>query len=150
MILKNEKERNRFFRFAIVGTIGAVIDIGFFNLFAHYFLIPVLIAQGISFSLAVISNFIWNRYWTYPDSRNKTLSRQLFQFVMVSLAGLIIRTLIFDWLEQSLIWVSAQMIPESFISPVVVGHNMALATVIIVILFWNFFINRYWTFNDVK
>jgi len=149
-MLKNPKERSRFIRFAIVGTIGAVIDIGFFNLFAHVLAIPVLIAQGISFSLAVISNFIWNRYWTYPDSREKSLSRQLFQFVVVSVAGLIVRTLIFDSLEQSLIWLSNQIIPETLISPIVVGHNLALATVIIVILFWNFFINRYWTFNDVK
>lgn len=150
MILINNKERGRFIRFAIVGTIGAVIDIGFFNLLAHLMAIPVLISQGISFSLAVISNFIWNRYWTYPDSRQKSLSRQLFQFIMVSVAGLIVRTLIFDWLEQSLIWISAQVIPESLVSPVVVGHNLALGTVIVVILFWNFFINRYWTFNDVK
>ena len=150
MILINNKERGRFIRFAIVGTIGAVIDIGFFNLLAHLIAIPVLISQGISFSLAVISNFIWNRYWTYPDSRQKSLSRQLFQFIMVSVAGLIVRTLIFDYLEQSLIWISAQVIPESLVSPVVVGHNLALGTVIVVILFWNFFINRYWTFNDVK
>ncbi len=150
MILRDSKERNRFFRFAVVGTIGAVIDIGFFNLFAHILNLPVLLSQGISFSLAVISNFIWNRYWTYPDSRQKPLSRQLFQFVVVSVAGLAVRTLIFDWLEQSLIWLSAQFIPETVISPVVVGHNLALGTVIIVILFWNFFINRYWTFNDVK
>lgn len=150
MILRDSKERNRFYRFAVVGTIGAVIDIGFFNLFAHILNLPVLLSQGISFSLAVISNFIWNRYWTYPDSRQKPLSRQLFQFVVVSVAGLAVRTLIFDWLEQSLIWLSAQFIPETVISPVVVGHNLALGTVIIVILFWNFFINRYWTFNDVK
>lgn len=149
-MFKNQKERSRFFRFAIVGTIGAVIDIGFFNLFAHVLFVPVLISQGISFSLAVISNFFWNRFWTYPDSREKSLSRQLFQFVAVSVAGLIIRTLIFDTLEQSLIWLSGQVIPETLISPVVVGHNLSLATVIIVILFWNYFINRYWTFNDVK
>lgn len=150
MILSNEKERGRFIRFAVVGTIGAVIDIGTFNLLAHVLSVPVLIAQGISFSLAVVSNFIWNRYWTYPDSREKPLSRQLFQFIIVSVAGLLIRTLIFGWLEQSLIWLSAQIIPETFLSAVVVGHNLALATVIIVILFWNFFINRYWTFNDVN
>ena len=150
MIFKNDKERGRFIRFAIVGTIGAVIDIGFFNLLAHILAVPVLFSQGISFSLAVISNFIWNRYWTYPDSRQKSLSRQLFQFVVVSVAGLIVRTLIFDWLEQSLIWLSAQVFPESIVSPVVAGHNLALGTVIVVILFWNFFINRYWTFNDVK
>jgi putative flippase GtrA len=32
----------------------------------------------------------------------------------------------------------------------VLGENLALATVVIIVLFWNFFINRYWTYNDVE
>jgi putative flippase GtrA len=150
MILKNKKELDRFFRFAIVGTIGAVIDLGFFNLFTGVFGLPALAAQALSFLLAVISNFLWNRFWTYPDSRNKPITRQLVQFFVVSVIGLTIRTLIFDALEKSLVWVASNIVSSGFvISPVTLGHNMALATVIIIIMFWNFFVNRFWTYNDV-
>ena len=150
MILGKKKEQGRFLRFATVGIIGAVIDFGTFNILTIAFHLVALVAQIISFSLAVLSNFVWNRYWTYPDSRNKTVSRQLFQFLFVSLIGLVIRTLIFTRLEDGLVWLSGQVIPGSFfISPTVIGHNLSLATVIILIMFWNFFVNRFWTYNDV-
>jgi putative flippase GtrA len=151
MIIKNQKERNRFLRFAVVGTIGAIVDLGVFNLLTVGFGIPALVSQACSFSLAVVSNFLWNRYWTYPDSRNKSIASQLGQFLVVSLIGLTIRTLIFDALEKSLVWAATQIFTANFfISPVTIGHNIALGTVIIIIMFWNFFINRYWTYNDVE
>jgi putative flippase GtrA len=151
MILKDKKERGRFIRFAIVGSIGAIIDLGTFNILSSWVGLVALVAQAFSFSLAVISNFIWNRYWTYPDSRNKPIWSQLGQFVIVSVIGLTVRTLIFDWLEEGLIWVAAQVTPKSFFaSPTVIGHNLSLAIVIVVIMLWNFFVNRFWTYNDVN
>jgi len=27
---------------------------------------------------------------------------------------------------------------------------LSLASVIVIVMIWNFFINRYWTYNDVK
>lgn len=145
------KELERFLKFAVVGTIGAVIDLGTFNLLTILAGLPALVAQACSFSLAVVSNFLWNRFWTYPDSRDKPVTRQLVQFITVSVIGLIIRTLIFDRLEEALIWVSGQVLPKDFfLSATVVGHNLSLASVIIIILFWNFFVNRFWTYNDVK
>ncbi len=151
MLFKDKKEQGRFLRFAVVGSIGAIIDLSIFNLLSSGFGIEALVSQAISFSVAVISNFLWNRYWTYPDSRNKSITSQLGQFVLVSVIGLTIRTLIFDRLEKSLIWVASQIVSAKFfITPTTIGHNLSLATVIVVIMFWNFFINRYWTYNDVK
>ena len=73
------------------------------------------------------------------------------QFIIVSLIGLALRTLIFDQLEKALIWSAGQILPPNFfLSPVIVGHNASLAIVIIIIMFWNFFINRFWTYNDVE
>ena len=151
MLIIDKKEQGRFLRFAAVGTIGAIIDLSIFNILSSGFGLPALQAQAVSFSVAVISNFLWNRYWTYPDSRNKSITSQLVQFIAVSFIGLTIRTLIFDRLEKSLIWLAGQAVGTSFIlSPTTIGHNIALGTVILVIMFWNFFINRYWTYNDVK
>jgi putative flippase GtrA len=150
-VFKDKKEQGRFLRFAAVGSIGAIIDLSIFNLLSSGFGVLPLVAQAISFSVAVISNFVWNRYWTYPDSRKKALASQLGQFVVVSVLGGIIRTFIFDMLEKSLIWLAGQVVGNKFwLSPTTIGHNIALATVIIIIMFWNFFINRYWTYNDVK
>jgi putative flippase GtrA len=151
MILSKKREQVRFIRFAIVGAIGAVIDISIFNLLSSILKIPALTAQAVSFSVAVISNFLWNRYWTYPDSRNKAVFNQLIQFILVSVIGLAVRTLIFDRLEEVLIWSASQILPPNFfLTPNIVGHNISLGIVIIIIMFWNFFVNRFWTYNDVE
>lgn len=152
MILSSAKERVRFIRFAIVGTIGAVIDFGVFNLLTNtvdFFKSNAVWASVISFILAVVSNFTWNRLWTYPDSRSKSFTRQLFQFVTVSIIGLLIRTPLFAWLEKVLIeYLTGRWTLEPF-TPVFVAHNISLAIVILVVMLWNFIANRYWTYNDV-
>jgi putative flippase GtrA len=150
MILSNKQERTRFFRFAIVGAIGALIDFGVFNLLIWLTGLASIYSSMISFTLAVGSNFVWNRYWTYPDSRTKHFSRQFIQFVVVSVVGLLIRTPLFAWLETNLIQLFSSVLPSNTISPVFLGHNVSLAIAILVVMIWNFIANRYWTYNDVK
>ena len=79
--LLQHKEMQRFLKFAVVGTIGAVVDFGTFNLLLYLgwlegaavrlpFGLAVSetgIAGAISFLMAIVSNFLWNRFWTYPD-----------------------------------------------------------------------------------
>ncbi len=145
------KETGRFLRFAVVGCIGAVIDFGIFNLLTVLKILPSIWAQSISFTTAVVSNFYWNRRWTYQDSRSKPMTRQFLQFFVVNAAGLAIRTPLFAYLEKFLIDLSGRFIPATiYLTPVFIGHNLSLASVIIIVMIWNFFINRYWTYNDVK
>ncbi len=152
MILSNAKERVRFFRFAIVGAVGAVIDFGVFNLLTHligFFRNNAVWATVISFILAVFSNYYWNRVWTYPDSRSKPVSRQVLQFFLVSVIGLTIRTPMFAGLEKVLIQFFNSWWRWNILSPVFLAHNLSLAIVILVVMVWNFIANRYWTYNDV-
>ncbi|RPI33401.1 MAG: GtrA family protein [Chloroflexota bacterium] len=154
VLILNTRERTRFFRFAVVGAIGAVVDFGTFNILSGLLGIPALIAQSISFIIAVASNFTWNRFWTYPDSRSKSLRRQLLQFFVVNAIGLAIRTPIFGGLETPLRELfergQAAMHIRPLFSAQFMGHNLALACAVIVVMMWNFFVNRYWTYNDVK
>lgn len=151
MILTNPRERSRFMRFALVGVVGAIVDFGTFNLVTNLTPIPAVFAQMISFFAAIISNFLWNRYWTYPDSRSKKVPHQIVQFAMVSIIGLAIRTPLFAALESPLRqFFRGLHIPQfGFIGPNFLGHNVALAVAVIVVMFWNFFVNRFWTYNDV-
>lgn len=149
-IVTNKKEQTRFIRFAIVGVIGALVDFSIFNLLAVIF--PVgrnLVFQSISFTAAVISNFLWNRYWTYPDSRSKHFSRQLTQFFVVNTIGLVIRTFIYSGFEYVFLRLFST-IPSLPLTPEVISKNLALAGAIGIVMIWNFFINRIWTYNDVK
>lgn len=152
VILHNPKERERFFKFAVVGVIGAVVDFGIFNFLTALTPTPAVLASVISFIAAVFSNFTWNRYWTYPDSRSRRISVQLMEFAFISLMGLTIRTPLFAILEKPLSRMfSAFHLPIlSSLNPNFLGHNLALAIAVIVVMFWNFFVNRYWTYRDVK
>ena len=93
MIITDKTERKRFFKFALVGALGAVIDFGVMNLLSHFTNMSLVYAGTISFTCAVISNFIWNRLWTYPESRSRPLLNQLGMFFLVNLAGVCIPTL---------------------------------------------------------
>jgi hypothetical protein len=37
-----------------------------------------------------------------------------------------------------------------FITAEFLAANLALAVAVIVVMFWNFFVNRYWTYSDVE
>ncbi len=150
MILGNTKERTRFLRFAAVGASGAVVDFGVLNLLTLIFHVNFVAASVVSFIMAVINNFIWNRLWTYPDSRSKAVSHQLIQFSLINVVGLIIRTPLLAFLEKILIKFFTFTVPVSFVKPTFAGHNIALAIAILVVMLWNYIANRYWTYNDVK
>jgi putative flippase GtrA len=145
----DKQERIRFLKFSFVGVTGTIVDFGVMNLMSLVFQLPLLWAQMISFTIAVINNFLWNRYWTYPDSRSKKAPQQLIIFVLINLVGILIRTPLISWLNNLILLAlnnAAIRLPlENFI----ISQNSALAVSIVIILFWNFFANRYWTYGDV-
>ena len=148
VILTNPQERTRFIKFAVVGVIGAVIDFGVMNLLTGVAHISLVSAGTISFVCAVISNFIWNRYWTYPDSRSRPILNQLVMFFIVNIAGVGIRIPILHSLEPPL----HELFTKQFglrISPDFWAKNITLAIAVGIVMMWNFFVNRYWTYNDV-
>jgi putative flippase GtrA len=151
-ILDNPRERTRFMRFLVVGIIGAVVDFGTFNILTGVFGVAAVLASVLSFTAAIINNFIWNRYWTYPDSRSKKPGQQLIQFAIISVIGLAIRTPLFALLEKPLrnLFTILPLPEVGFIDAVFLGHNLALAIAVVVVMFWNFFVNRYWTYSDVE
>lgn len=155
-----QRELSRFLKFTVVGTIGAVVDFGTFNLLLAVLHVPYLIAGGISFTFAITNNFLLNRYWTYPDSRSKRVTRQAVQFAVVNAVGLMIRTPVLALAESPMIrfaqWLlsfasadsPALIAGVSEIDPSLLGRNFALALAVILVLFWNFGINRIWTYSD--
>jgi putative flippase GtrA len=154
------KEAERFTKFLLVGTLGFVIDFGTLTFLVEVVGLPAIvasqtplselaglvIANTIAFSLAVLSNFTWNRYWTYPESRAKRKRVQLPQFAVVSILGLLINNAILalttPLFEQLIAGIA--IVPDT-IDGYVPGKILAT----IVVLFWNFFVNRYWTFGNV-
>ncbi len=153
----NRRELKRFIKFAIVGTIGAVVDFAVLNAMKLIFeavglgegwsaslqphQIQLVAANAISFSAAVLSNFTWNRLWTFPESRERPIGSQLVQFAIVNIAGLGINTL--------LLLVMDRYVFQRFVSERL-SYNLAKAVAIGVVLFWNFAVNRIWTYRGIE
>lgn len=159
---RTRREVTRFLKFSVVGAIGAVVDFGTFNLLSTVLGLWSVAASILSFSAAVTSNFLWNRNWVYPDSRAKPVTAQAAQFALVNVVGLLIRTPVFALGEAPMarlaagLWPRLQSLPApvsglaSRLSPAVAGSNLALALAVIIVLFWNFGVNRLWTYSDAK
>jgi putative flippase GtrA len=143
-------ESKRFAKFLVVGTIGAVVDFGTFNLLTAILLLPPVISSVLSFLAAVASNFVFNRYWTYPDSRSKPVWRQIVQFTAVNLVGLAIRTPLFAALIPVWRGVLARGSLAFTFPAEQLSRNLALGCAVLVVLVWNFVVNRFWTYNDVQ
>ena len=144
----NRKEIVRFVKFAMVGAAGTITDYAVLNVLIQVFGFSLGVANAFSFTAAVIQNFFLNRYWTYPESRDRPAARQLFQFVAVSMAGLAINQVVLLSMHALLepFWLAWLGNPElAFIA----SYNFAKLIAIGVVLFWNFFANRLWTYRGL-
>lgn len=153
--MTKKKELVRFIKFSVVGTIGAVVDFGTLYLLHVLLGLPIVLANTCSFTAAVLSNFTWNRYWTYPDSRSKPVRTQLLQFFIVNVVGWGINTGILLLLRYPCVALTGNVTGTLTLSLsdemlYKVGYNLAKAIATGVVLFWNFGINRLWTYSDVK
>jgi putative flippase GtrA len=150
MILAANKERVRFLKFATVGAIGSVIDIVIMNLLTHLLNMRLVYAGTLSLICAILSNFMLNRYWTYPDSRSRPFLHQMSMFFLVNLIGIAFRVPILHFIEPVMARAFERMAHLSHASAEIVARNATLAFAIGVVMLWNFFINRYWTYNDIE
>jgi putative flippase GtrA len=149
MILTNTKERNRFIKFALVGALGALIDFVVMNLLSHWAQFSLVLAGTISFICAVLSNFTWNRIWTYPESRSRPLFGQLGMFFLVNAAGVAIRIPILHFFEPPLLRFVERTFHTTYLTAEFYAKNLTLAAAVGIVMLWNYFVNRYWTYNDI-
>ncbi len=86
----------QFARFGLVGGVGLVVDFGVFNLLRATVFDPDRIHEGpvfakiISTVLAIIVNWVGNRFWTFREHRGRQLVREGVEFGIVSVGGLLI------------------------------------------------------------
>jgi putative flippase GtrA len=139
MLAANPRELTRFVKFAVVGSVGTVVDFSVLNVLILFVGLSKFWANTCSFTTAVVSNFVWNRLWTFPESRERGLVSQLVQFALVSLGGYVINQVIFLGLDTLYFHVWGTL-----------GYNLSKAIAILVVLFWNFGVNRVWTYGGIE
>jgi putative flippase GtrA len=86
----------QFARFGVVGLVGFIIDFAVFNLLRATVFNPEEIHEGpvyakiISTGIAILANWIGNRYWTFREHRGRQLMREGIEFAIVSIGGMAI------------------------------------------------------------
>ncbi len=58
-----------YYKFAVVGASGVLVNLGVVYLLSYAFLIPHYIASVIGIETSLINNFIWNDLWTFEKRR---------------------------------------------------------------------------------
>ena len=133
-----KQEVTRFTRFLTVGAVGTLLDFSILTVLKLAGL-PTLFANSLSFTAGLLNNFTWNRLWTFGDIVKADWRRQFAQFTLVSLIGLTLNNLIVLSLESILGTLLGQ--PQW-------GYLPAKVIATGVVVFWNYFANRTWTFKN--
>jgi len=136
--VRYQRTARQFLKFGITGTIGALVDFGSYNLMTRLFGFvafyevlgqKIIIANNISVFLAIVSNFVFNKYWTFRDSSEHVVQQWtgyfILNFVTWTLNQLLMSYLTFEVAGMEAIFGSQR-------------DNAAKAIAIAVILFLNF------------
>jgi putative flippase GtrA len=115
-------------KFCAVGAVGYLLNLvvydGLLHAGLHY-----LLAATCSFFVAVTSNYVWNRIWTFRD-RRAGVAAQGFRFFLVALVSLVANLGVLHLLILG-----------------GVGKLLAQAAAIVIVTPLNFLGNRLWSFR---
>lgn len=120
----------QFFKFGLVGALNTVLDYTLFTLLFSWAHVYYLVANGISFSVAVINSYILNRRWTYRSQHPNWRGEGL-KYLTVYVIGL--------GISEALLFL--------FVEHVHLHQLVAKALTVGIVIFWNFFGTRFWAFR---
>ncbi len=150
----------QFLKFATVGAMNTAIDWSLAFLLTYYTPIPRVLGSGIvnllslpmrpevlavwvtkviSSGTATLNSFIWNRRWTFRVRDRQARTKQFAKFVTVNVIGMLLNSTITTLLLRP-------FLPD----PPRLTFMACQATATAIVLFWNFFANKYWTFRAPK
>jgi dolichol-phosphate mannosyltransferase len=92
----NPASRAQFLRFCVVGASGYAVNICAFAI-ALALCAQHLVAAACGFAVAMVSNFAWNRRWTFA-SDDRALAKQAARFFAVSVAACMVAATILELL----------------------------------------------------
>ncbi len=137
LVLNIFQKHATFLRYAVVGALGTFVDMGTLALLTEMSgidpqtssLFPFFVTCA--FVAAVVNNYILNRLWTFK-SNDKNVAAQFFRFLLVSIGGFIF-TLALMWM---------------MVSGLEIQYLIAKALTSLMVLIWNFALNKLWAFRS--
>lgn len=129
-------------KFGVVGLIGLVIDVALFNALrlgvfgVDGWAQSALGAKTISTSVAIVFNWLGNRYWTFRKHRRRNYLREFAEYVVVSLGGMAI-ALGCLWFSHHVLGLTS-LVADNIASNVI---GLGLGTL------FRFVLYRYWVYG---
>jgi len=142
------KEARRFAKFATVGAFGFLTHFTIVNVLVQLAGWSETAANPVGFVTAVVQNFFLNRRWTFPESQIRDPRRQLVQFFIVSVIGLVLNQIVFTIVHTLLEPTWLALVGSERLGHAI-SYNFALCVAVGVVLFWNFTANRLWTYRGL-
>ena len=120
----------KFLKFAIVGSLGVVVDFAVTYLFKEKIKSNKYLANSMGFMVATTHNYILNRYWTFQDT-DPNVATQFLKYLVFCGIGLgFSNLLIFLFTEKAKL-----------------NFYLSKAISIFIVFLWNFIINYIFTFS---
>lgn len=82
-MIGEQSARGQAARYIVVGILGYAVQVGSFALLRHNAEMEALVAGLLAGLLALVHNFLWNRYWTFR-AREGAMGRQAASFSLIS------------------------------------------------------------------
>lgn len=131
----------QFVKFCIIGASGTIIDVSIAWYLTYSVHLNWIIAQTISFAVAVTNSYIWNSQWTFRGMGSGKRHAMYIKFVGINAVGwlfnLAIMKTVFFAFTGNIIHPGN---PEQY------QFKVAKALAVVLVALWNFFANRKWTF----
>lgn len=145
-------------KFLVIGVMNTLVDIGVLALITilvasdakhasetTWFTMASLVVtyyslyKAISFIIANINSFFWNKYWTFGGENKSRGTHQFFQFFLVSLIGFAINVIIASAVFSSLTSAGSFTIGQAGLIGAAMGSIIGLA--------WNFVGYKFFVFK---
>jgi dolichol-phosphate mannosyltransferase len=121
----------QFTKFCIVGGFGALITLAILYTLVEYAGLWYILAASIAFVIAVINNFVWNKFWTFYDANINGMGYQFMKFFVISAISLGINlAVLYALVEYFFTW-----------------YILAQIIAIVLATGSNFIGNKFWTFH---
>ncbi len=134
----------RFIKFAFVGAINTLVDLGVLTVLLFVlgtdwspYSYPIL--KSVSFLVAVVNSYAWNRKWVFKQ-QGTTTKTEAVSFLLVSLIGILLNTLI----ATGVFWLGLYIWPQ--VNVVMLGDVAGVVGTLCVMLS-NYFGYKYLVFR---
>jgi len=128
------KELHRFIKFCLIGGIGAIVNLTILYFFKEILGVYYLLSGAIAIESGLLSNFVFNKIWTFKDTEIKgarAILRALYRDHIVRSGGILLNIFI--------LWFLTSVIGLYYLTSQIIG--------ILVAMMWNFVGNKWFTWE---